>query len=93
LDLIKKAKAQGRKTLTEAEAKVVLKKYGIPVVEEKIAATPQEAQKVAEQFGYPVVLKGLGSHLTHKTEKGLVKLNLTNKEDVKNAALFIKEAA
>jgi len=33
LELIDKAKAQGRKTLTEAEAKQVLKRYGVPVVE------------------------------------------------------------
>ncbi|OGP87095.1 MAG: CoA-binding protein, partial [Deltaproteobacteria bacterium RBG_19FT_COMBO_43_11] len=40
-----------------------------------------------------VVLKGLGSRLTHKTERGLVKLNLNNKEEVRLAALYIKEAA
>src|SRR4030042_6312813 len=91
LDIIKKAQVQGRKTLTEAEAKEVLKKYGVPVVKEKIAATVEEAQSAAEQFGYPVALKGLGAKLAHKTERGLVKLNLSNKEDVKKAALLIKE--
>ncbi len=93
MNIIKKAQAQGRKTLTEAEAKEVLKKYGVPVVEEKIAATPTEAQSAAEQFGYPVALKGLGAKLIHKTERGLVKLNLFNEEDVKKAALFIQKEA
>jgi len=93
VDTIKRAIQQGRKTLTEAEAKEVLKQYGVPVVEEKIAATTEEAQSVAEQFGYPVALKGLGAKLTHKTERGLVKLNLSNKADVKKAALFIQEEA
>ena len=93
IDIIKKAKSEKRMSLTEAESKDVLKKYGIPVVEEKAVKTIEEAEKSAEKIGYPVVLKGLGSRLTHKTEKGLVKLNLKNKEDVRSAALYIKEAA
>ncbi|MBN1364162.1 MAG: acetate--CoA ligase family protein [Syntrophaceae bacterium] len=93
IDIIEKAKAQNRTALTEAESKEVLKKYGIPVVEEKVVKTIEEAETAAETIGYPVVLKGLGSNLTHKTEKGLVKLNLRNKEDIRSAALHIKEAA
>ena len=93
MELIDKAKAQGRKTLTEAEAKQVLKRYGVPVVEEKTAATFADAHKMAEQIGYPVVLKGLGAHLTHKTERGLVKLNLVNADEVNKAALAIEKSA
>lgn len=93
MDIITRAKSQGRTTLTEAEAKQVLKKYGIPVAEEQAVKTIEEAQITAENYGYPVVLKGLGSRLTHKTERGLVKLNLHNKEEVRLAALYIKEAA
>ena len=93
LEIIEKAKSQKRKALTEAESKEVLKKYGIPVVEEKAVKTIEETDIAAKKIGYPVVLKGLGSRLTHKTEKGLVKLNLKNKEDVRSAALYIKEAA
>jgi len=93
LEIIEKAKSQKRTALTEAEAKEVLKKYGIPVVEEKAVKTSEETEIAAKEIGYPVVLKGLGSRLTHKTERGLVKLNLKNKEDVRSAALYIKEAA
>jgi acyl-CoA synthetase (NDP forming) len=93
IDIIQKAKSQKRAALTEAEAKEVLKKYGIPVVEEKAVNTVEEAEIAAEKTGYPVVVKGLGSRLTHKTEKGLVKLNLKNREEVRSAALYIKEAA
>ncbi len=93
LEIIEKAKSQKRKALTEAESKEVLKKYGIPVVEEKAVKTIEETYIAAKKIGYPVVLKGLGSRLTHKTEKGLVKLNLKNKEDVRSAVLYIKEAA
>ena len=93
IDILEKVKSQRRTTLTEAEAKEVLKKYGIPVVEERAVNTIEETEIEAQRAGYPVVVKGLGSRLTHKTEKGLVKLNLRNKEDVRSAALYIKEAA
>ena len=93
IDILEKVKSQKRTTLTEAEAKEVLKKYDIPVVEEKAVNTIEEAEIEAQRAGYPVVLKGLGSRLIHKTEKGLVKLNLRSKEDVRSAALYIKEAA
>jgi len=93
IDIIKKAKSEKRTSLTEAESKDVLKKYGIPVVVEKAVKTIEEAESTAEKIGYPVVLKGLGARLTHKTEKGLVKLNLKNREDVRGAAQYIKEAA
>ena len=93
LDIIEKAKTEGRTTLTEAEAKNLLKQYGIPVVKEISVKTQSELENAAQSIGYPIVLKGLGSRLTHKTEKGLVKLNLKNKEDVHSAAIYIKDAA
>ncbi len=74
--LLEQAKKEGRTALTEAEAKRVLNLYGVPVVSESVAVTPEEAGKQAETFGFPVVLKGLGTKLTHKTERGLVHLNL-----------------
>ena len=79
--------------LTEAQSKELLKNYGVPVVEEAIAITPEEAAAVAQAFGFPVVLKGLGTKLTHKTERGLVKLNLSSAEDVKSACLDIQKSA
>ncbi|PKN52339.1 MAG: CoA-binding protein [Deltaproteobacteria bacterium HGW-Deltaproteobacteria-13] len=93
IDILEKAKSQDRTALTEAESKEVLRQYGIPVVEEKVVNTIEEAKTAAKVTGYPVVLKGLGSRLTHKTEKGLVKLNLKNEEELHSAAIYIKEAA
>lgn len=93
MDIIEQATMKGRGNLTEAEAKQILKKYGIPVVEEKVVMTIAEAETAAEIMGYPLVLKGLGARLTHKTERGLVKLNLKSGKDVKNAALYIKDTA
>ncbi len=92
-EIIKKAQIQGRNTLNETEAKTILKKYGIPVVREKTVKSIEEAVKEAQKIGYPVVVKGLGARLTHKTERGLVKLNLKNNEEVHKAALDIRDQA
>ena len=92
-EIITKAIRENRSALTEAEAKVVLKHYRVPVVEEKIINNINELSVVAQEMSYPVVLKGLGSRLTHKTERGLVKLNIAIPEDLRAAAIYIKDAA
>ena len=91
--LITRAKKEGRSALTEAESKRVLSHYGIPVVDEAIGADPDEAAALGENFGYPVVLKALGSKLMHKTERGLVRLNLRSQDEIRMAAKQVAEAA
>ena len=91
--LIQQVITDGRTTLTEAESKTVLKAYRAPVIEEWVVKTPAEAVRQAEQTGYPIVLKGLGAKLTHKTERGLVKLNLGSAAAVNQAAFEIEKGA
>jgi acyl-CoA synthetase (NDP forming) len=91
--LIRKAKAEGRTALDEAESKEVLKNYGVPVVAECIAMTSGEAVAAAEEIGFPIVLKGLGAKLTHKTERGLVRMNIVDAEGVRQAAAMIASSA
>lgn len=79
--------------LTEAKSKELLKSYGVPVVEETIAITIDESISRAQEIGFPVVLKGLGAKLTHKTERGLVKLNLSSPDEVGEACLDIQKSA
>jgi acyl-CoA synthetase (NDP forming) len=90
---IRKAAAEGRATLNEAESKQLLQNYGVPVVEGFIASNPDEAVACADSTGFPVVLKGLGARLTHKTERGIVKLNLNDAQNVRRAAEDIADAA
>ncbi|MEW6265671.1 MAG: acetate--CoA ligase family protein [Thermodesulfobacteriota bacterium] len=92
-NIVRDALAQGRRTLTEAESKRFLGAYGVPVVPETTAVGPREALAAARAIGFPVVLKGLGVKLTHKTERGLVKLNLTGPEEFNEAARGIAAAA
>ena len=48
---------------------------------------------IARQIGFPVVLKGLGAKLTHKTERGLVRMNLKTAGEVGEAARRVADAA
>ncbi|HVO68348.1 MAG TPA: acetate--CoA ligase family protein [Syntrophales bacterium] len=92
-EIIRKVKTEGRAVLTEAESKQLLRHFDVPVVDEVIASSIDEAVSRAEAIGFPVVMKGLGARLTHKTERGLVKLNLKSIDDVRKAADEITEAA
>lgn len=91
--IIAQAKSEKRSALNEKESKIILSRHGIPVVEETVVATPDAACRAAHKFGYPVVLKGLGSKLTHKTELGVVRLNLSTDQEVHSAAEDIKRLA
>lgn len=83
--VIATARTAGRTLLAETEAKAVLEACGIPVVQTFIAESEEEAVARAEQVGYPVVVK-LHSHtLTHKSDVGGVRLNLTSAEAVRLA--------
>jgi acyl-CoA synthetase (NDP forming) len=66
---------------------MLLSKYGVPVVQERIASSPEKAVAAAADMGFPVVLKALGSRLTHKTERGLVALALNSEPEVQDAAV------
>lgn len=84
------AAKENRTILTEVESKKVFSLYGIPIVETFLAASSEEAVRLAEQIGYPVVLKVLSTTITHKSDVGGVKLNLQTKEDVEAAFEEIK---
>jgi acyl-CoA synthetase (NDP forming) len=93
VDLIRKAIREGRASLNELESKQLLRHYGVPVVEEFVVSDADEAVAQSEMVGFPVVLKGLGVRLAHKTERGLVRLSLKDAPDVRQAALEIAESA
>jgi acyl-CoA synthetase (NDP forming) len=82
-----------RRALSEYDSKQLLAPYGIPVVPETRVESAVEAVAAAEKTGYPVVLKGLGKALMHKTERNLVHLNLWDKAAVESAAAAIAENA
>jgi acyl-CoA synthetase (NDP forming) len=67
--------------LTAAELEAAVRR-AIRFVATDRAATPMEARALAERMGYPVVLKGMAPKAIHKTEFDLVKLGLTNGDQV-----------
>lgn len=83
--LMELCRKEGRVSLNEAESKQLLQHYDVPVVSEVIAKDMAEAETMAQQMGYPVVLKGLGANLTHKTERGLVRVNLKSTTELHKA--------
>ena len=82
--------ATGR-NLTEREAKRIVAAYGIPVVADVSAATAEAAAAMASSMGFPVVLKGEHPDIQHKTEAGLVRLDLRDDMAVRAAATAMLE--
>jgi acyl-CoA synthetase (NDP forming) len=74
---------EGRKFVTEPEAKLVLKAYGIESTKESLCHSVEEAVKAADSIGYPVVMKLVSPQVVHKTEYNAVKLNIRNEAEVK----------
>lgn len=68
--------------LTEVEAKNLVKKAGIPVVETLLARSKSEAEAFARRLGFPVVLKVVSPEIVHKSDAGGVKLNVKTAHEV-----------
>lgn len=76
--------------LTEYESKVWLGQCGLPVTREKLAVTVEDAVAYAAEIGFPVVLKGMSPQILHKTDLGLVHLNIHDEQTVAERFQFIK---
>jgi acyl-CoA synthetase (NDP forming) len=83
--IINQARAEGRVLLTEIESKELLKNVGIRVVDTRLATSKEESISIAEQLGFPVVLKVASAEIIHKTDAGGVKLDLNTPEQVGKA--------
>jgi acyl-CoA synthetase (NDP forming) len=84
---------EGRDALSEWDAKRLLAAYGIATPNEELVSTPAEAVRAARRIGYPVALKACGAGLEHKSDLGLVRLDLRRAEDVKWQADELLDAA
>ncbi|MDA8404635.1 MAG: CoA-binding protein, partial [Desulfobacteraceae bacterium] len=76
LQILKEAAGRGQKALDEFSAKRLLGSYGIPVAREHLAHSRDEALSAAAAIGFPVVVKACAPDILHKTEQGLVHLNI-----------------
>jgi acetyltransferase len=71
--------------LSEADSKEVLEAYGFVTPRGAIATTSEQAASIAEQIGFPVVMKIWSPDLTHKSDLGGVVLGLESKKEVMDA--------
>jgi acyl-CoA synthetase (NDP forming) len=92
-DLLAGERASLTGILSEHQSKRLLSDAGIASPPETLCQTVEEAASAAGTIGYPVVMKASGPDLPHKTELGLVKLDLRTEDDLRRAYAEIGEAS
>ncbi len=83
--IIAQARSENRKALLESEAKTICSEYGISVPKFQIATNEKEAGKIAQETGYPIVMKIVSPEIVHKSDAGGVKVNLKSQAEVVEA--------
>jgi acyl-CoA synthetase (NDP forming) len=71
-----------RRVINEFDAKRLLAPFGVPVPPEELVHSAEEACAAAARIGWPVVLKAVSDDIAHKTELGLVRLNLRDRGEL-----------
>ena len=75
----------GEGWLDAEQTRRMLEAYGVPLVPERVVATPEAAVEAARDLGFPVVLKTAAAG-AHKTEQGGIALDLADEAAVLDAA-------
>jgi acetyl coenzyme A synthetase (ADP forming)-like protein len=83
--IVNVARSSSREQLTTCEALQLLRAYGIPVADAKVAATADMAAQIAKECGYPVALKVVSSDITHKTDVGGVRTGIRSPAELHEA--------
>jgi acetyl coenzyme A synthetase (ADP forming)-like protein len=84
-------KRDGRLALLGSEAAEVIAAYGVVAAPTILSQSPDEAAAIADQLGYPVVLKIASPKILHKTDVGGVIRDIQSANEVKNAYVNINE--
>ena len=80
MNIVMKEKKKGHRQIGGVKALAVMKLYGIPVVENHLTRTVEEAVKAAEHISEPVVMKIESPAIIHKSDIGGVKVGVRQKE-------------
>jgi len=83
--IIQAALRKGRKTLSEYEAKQVLAAYDIPVTREVLVKDKARLDAALGKIGFPLVMKGCSADIAHKTEKGLIHVDIRTVTEARKA--------
>lgn len=92
-EIIKKVRSDRRRVLLGSEAHEIAEAYGIPVARIRLATSSEEAKTLAEELGYPVVLKIASPDIVHKSDIGGIKVGLKTPQDVETAFVEIIDNA
>ena len=84
-EIIAQVLAEGRHYMGELEGTELLKCYGFTVLPTVLAENEEEAGKMAEEMGYPVVMKIISPQILHKSDAGGVKVGMQTREEVFSA--------
>ena len=84
---------RGRGALTEYESKQVLGAYGVTCTPELLCGSADQAVAAAREIGTPVALKVMSPQILHKTEAGVIALNLTDEEEIRRSYERLVSAA
>jgi acetate---CoA ligase (ADP-forming) len=79
--------------ITEREGKDILAAYGVLVARDIVVQNADDAVRAANAMGFPVVLKVESPDIAHKTEAGVVRLNLRSDSEVRAAFEAVMAAA
>ncbi len=75
----------GRRFLLAHEGQEILRIIGVPGPRSTVAHSIDEATRVAEEIGYPVVMKVVSRDILHKSDAGGVALDIDNRDEVADA--------
>ncbi|HEU4934589.1 MAG TPA: GNAT family N-acetyltransferase [Pyrinomonadaceae bacterium] len=85
------ALARGEGWLTPAEVAKIFACYGLPLIEQRVVDSVEDAAAFADEMGGEIALKAIVPGLIHKTEAGAVRLHLNASEAVRAAAQEMAE--
>ncbi|MET0066180.1 MAG: bifunctional acetate--CoA ligase family protein/GNAT family N-acetyltransferase [Candidatus Thiodiazotropha sp.] len=81
--IIESALSEQRKVLTEPESFALLGAFRINSVRNGIARSANEALILAESIGFPVAMKIYSPDISHKSDAGGIRLNISNAQVVR----------
>jgi len=91
--IIDKYIKEGRMVLGELDGNEILRCYGFKTLPMTLSNSREEAGKIADEMGYPVVMKIVSPDILHKTDAGGVIVGLEDNKSVEDAFETIMEKA
>jgi acyl-CoA synthetase (NDP forming) len=90
--LLSSLRKAGDTVVLEYNAKEVLRTWGLPVPECRMAESRDAAVEAGESLGYPLALKVHSPRIIHKSDSGGVQLEIKNAQDMGKAYAEIEKS-